>query len=106
MTNNKKSKLRTQAQEDKAIFIVRVIRISYNPRIFIKNAVFASAKETPCFFRFTVSFRRSHSNYSPSMALYCCYIVFTVKVLLLLGFDAYNVHNQARRVAASAWMNC
>jgi len=37
MTYNKKAELRTQTQEDKAIFLVRVVRIGDNTRIFIKK---------------------------------------------------------------------
>lgn len=37
MANDKKSQLRTQTQEDKAILLFGVIRISNNSRIFIEK---------------------------------------------------------------------
>ena len=62
MTDNHDAQRAADAQQDKSVFIFRVIRVIDQFRVFIKKTVRASSNETPCFFSLEAAFLGSHSN--------------------------------------------
>jgi len=100
MAYNEKSKLRTQPQEDKAIFLFGVVRISNNTRILIEKCCLCFCERNTMLLPVRHILPAVPFEFQPIhgiiLLLYCIYS----QGVTVIGFDAHNAWHELRAKVA------